>query len=138
MKEYVTSLEVSKKLVEAGWKKETNFWWRNFWYLENAGYIASADFFIEYGFEDLLSEMDKDTIAKNSFKQYPALLVSELLEELKNDILERWMEYKNVSVEVVIDLFRSSDRLAECWLWAKEKGLIKEKRCADRRPNEMS
>lgn len=116
MKSYVTSLKVSKKLVEAGWKKKTKFWW-------------------VYGDDDKWCIFDfkpsKLVFFNHIPKHYPAPLVSELLQGLDNDNLwncfvflrDKWDR------DNLIDVIRSPDKLAECWIWAKENGLIKEKRC---------
>lgn len=78
MTNHVTSLEVSKKLKEVGWKKETEFWWitktrinsgdgHSGWYKEEVKGI----FELSYGKQGYVNSV-----------RFPAPLATELLEEL--------------------------------------------------------
>lgn len=86
--QHVTSLEMSKKLVEAGWKKDTEFWWvdmgdyrqkGNEWYKPRWTLVDSV----------CVSARRYNT--KNNKipdEQYPAPLATEILEELHNIDIE--------------------------------------------------
>ena len=71
MEKHVTSLEWSRKLKEAGWKKGTEFWWI---------ITSTTNWHVSYG------KPDKTWQKMNQGNFYPAPLATELLEELPNSL----------------------------------------------------
>jgi hypothetical protein len=146
MEKYCTSLEVSKRLIEKGWKKETKFWWVNSaydggwegegrWYCDGKWYLLNHKPLIIGGHacetiaDELVSgvEYDCDRADKliGEIVSISAPLSAEILEELSNEIIDDYTHRKLWYWDESVNLFRSPDLLADCWIWAKEKGLIK-------------
>jgi hypothetical protein len=101
-----TTLEMSKRLKEAGWMKKTEFYHANIF--QQWEIIHKSNHFMEYG-----------------CKRIPTPTITELLEELNNDTIAEYSELKNFDWDETVDLFCSPDKLADCWIWAKKEGLIK-------------
>jgi len=119
MEKYCTSLEVSKKLEKAGWKKETKFY--------HCSGLA----------QDKVKSIGDEICYMCSMSSFlppkcplaiPAPLSAEILAEMSNEILLSYPKRQFFDVVKLCDMFRSSDALAECWIWAKENGLIKEEK----------
>lgn len=109
MEKYCTTLEKSKELEKAGWKKETKFWWvkrHNGWAFQ-----------LEYGFPVALTKESEI---------FSSLLAAEILEELSDDTILEFLNSKDRTHSEQIGIFRSPDLLADCWIWAKKNGLVKE------------
>lgn len=114
MEKYCTSLEVSKRLKEAGWKKETKFSWFSLLNTEGWG---------------LASTKELDEIVEPF--RYHAPIAGEILEELPVFVGLYKTEMHGYCVRYIDNFFRSTnlaDALAECWIWAKENNLLEVKR----------
>ncbi len=89
---YITSLEVSKRMKEAGWQKETEFWW-NYYELEVSGN--------KFNFHQL-GQMGREgvSVSGNITKhvEYPAPLSDEILEELPQ-CFESTLGYSTFTIE---------------------------------------
>ena len=100
---YCTDLEHSRKLVAAGWTKETEFWWAN---------VGT--------FEEPLWKLRQSSCYIESFS---APLTDELLEELPDG--EYGITKYTGSVEIIHSqcIFEGSmlNALADLWCWWKEK-----------------
>jgi hypothetical protein len=120
MDKHVTSLEISKELAKNGFKKETEFWWRNFDYIEHAGLIKNEHFTVGYG-----KTIDLDDNQINmGYKVYPAPFSDEILEEVSTlDIITYIAENKMTDVGI-INLFRNVNYLAKMWLYLKKENLL--------------
>ena len=106
---HVTSLEISKQLKEAGWTKETEFWW-----VHNK--LRDEDKLC-YG----LTQCFKDH--PESWEYYPAPLATEILEELTNDQINDYTEQQGniLDWDDTVNLFRNPDALAKLWLHLKKE-----------------
>lgn len=120
MEKYCTTLGKSKELEANAWKKETEFWWtplninnkRIKWMLFNN--------------EEKVNEQEKYS---PGIEYHPAPLAAEILEELNNSIIIQYAnEHDEWTEGQLIDLFRVPDALADCWIWAKKNGLVKEEK----------
>jgi hypothetical protein len=120
MEKYCTSLEVSKRLKEAGWKKETKFWWKSYSHRPEYNEVVNKSTLWNLGYY-----RDKNQRLTVEYEVYSAHLSAEILEELSTDLIYKYMYAKDFKEYNSINLLRSPDSLAECWIWAKEKGLIK-------------
>ena len=128
---HVCSLEMSKKLAEAGWKKETEFWW-----IDRQDNVKNAR---NKGFE-LCSEYDFAYYNRDAIK-YPAPLATDILEELppafKEDDYQISMEmenecfwcvmYTNVHTQTVD--YETKDKsfinaLTQMWLYLKQEKIL--------------
>jgi len=79
MEKYCVSLEIAKKLVEAGWKKETEFCYKVNIVLPTNGFTEVCEYEI----------ISKDKIKpKKRVEFYPAHLSDEILEEFPDSIKE--------------------------------------------------
>jgi hypothetical protein len=125
MQSHTTSLEVSKELKEAGWKKETKCSWTD-------AYRVDGNF-------DLVNISFLKCSGKNV---YPALLSDEILEELPQGVykessyylvihptLTGWTveyRYRIFTDEVLCCLEDKSlpDALAKMWLYLKKENLL--------------
>jgi|SRR3990167_1112546 len=100
---YTTSLSISKKLKEAGFKQNTGFYWRTFKKLNSIWCKDMMD-------EDRINDLE-------GVKYISAPLISEILEELANNEI---MDYSNARPEMkqgeFIGLFRDPNKMAEVWL----------------------
>lgn len=71
MEKYCVSLEIAKKLKDAGWKKETEFWWEHhFKEIDNGQGVTELISKIELNSRSYVGEF------------YPAPISGEILEEL--------------------------------------------------------
>ncbi|RLI48504.1 MAG: hypothetical protein DRP09_21410 [Candidatus Thorarchaeota archaeon] len=132
IEKYVVSLDLAKKLKEAGWEKKTEFIWTR-------GFVDLSAFKFKYEGEEVL----------------PAPLAEEITKELPDHItIEKDGERKKywLNIEVykegcragyrtdpvtlgempewlyVSDVYpKLSDALAQLWLWAYENGYLEEK-----------
>jgi hypothetical protein len=100
-----TTLEKSKELKLAGWNKPTKFYHANIF--NRWEVIANDNNFIEYGCERI-----------------SAPTITELLDELDNNVIRCYVIHGFKELDD-LNLFRSPDKLADCWVWAKKEGLIK-------------
>lgn len=119
MEKYCTSLEVSKRLDKAGWKKETKFY-----HVENKNIDLP-----EYKDCVLFVRMPElQMYPRPYWNHYPSPHSAEILEELPVFVGLYKTEMHGYCVRYIDNFFRSTnlaDALAECWIWAKEKGLVK-------------
>lgn len=132
---HVTSLEMSKKLVENGWTKETEF----LWVVHKE--VAEPDYANCIHLSPADSEI-RDYYPVESWEYFKAPLATEILEELPEH-LEK-VEFLSISKITIgleqvfrvtyeenefISLDKTSDSLpnalAEMWIYLKQKGLIK-------------
>jgi len=123
MQKYCTSLEVSKRLKESGWSKSTNFCHIEHKDINLPGYKNCV---VHGRMEEL------DMYPEPYWNLYPSPHSAEILEELPVFVGLYKAEMHGYSVRYIDNYFRSTklcDALAECWIWAKEKGLIKEVKC---------
>ncbi len=75
MERHTVSLEIAKQLKEAGWKKETEFWWYE--------YISAVDKENKLVLENIEPHW---TVNDKTKTKYPAPLATEILEELPREI----------------------------------------------------
>lgn len=118
MEKHCVSLEIAKHLKEAGWKKETFFVWGE----------------VEYGKKNLkdwqLLSKDNDEQRPITLQELLAPLATEILEELPDaQIIKYWEVYTNDKEHSdpmydFIDIMRSPNELAKCWLYLKKEKLI--------------
>ena len=128
--EHCVSLELAKKLKEAGWNKETEFWWQNL----NSWNIVNKDLAEDVVYRNAERNVAIETIV--------APLATEILEELpppkgdeeivsgKMKLSEEYYcclestnrDYKLVRKEIID--FSLPDTLAQMWLYLKEEGKI--------------
>jgi len=103
MEKHCVSLEIAKQLKEAGWKKETEFWW-----------VECSD----------KSWAINNTFAQNYKNKYPSPLATEILEELTNDQISEYTEKADsiLDWDDTVNVFRSANALAKMWLCLKKKG----------------
>ena len=132
IKKYVVSLDLAKKLKEAGWNKKTEFIWAR-------GFVDLSAFKFKYGGEEVL----------------PAPLAEEILEELPKYIheyveCERKTYYPTAEINEIgyrvgyrtepvclcdqiewlylsAPYDKLSDATAQTWLWLKEHGYLEER-----------
>jgi hypothetical protein len=125
MEKYYTSLGVGKRLKEAGWKKETKFWWKSYSHRPKYNEVVNKSTLWNLGYY-----RDKNQRITVEYEVYSAPLSAEILEELSDDEIIRYLDQINLQwvMEDIVCLFRSPDALAECWIWAKEEGLVKEEK----------
>jgi len=107
MSNHTTSLEISKQLKEAGWKKETMWYWTNAYYVDHMGWIPTTLTWEKDGkavihpekerwILNLGSPIEEDRYGKPDERciQYSAPLATEILEELPKkddtDNLAKW------------------------------------------------
>jgi len=118
MKNHCTSLEVSKLIKEAGWQKETEFWWvYNKLRDENK---------LDYGLAQCIK------IHPESWEHFPAPLATEILEELPVGIkIENYKSINGNKVFVTNENIKDGsywgtlpDALARLWIWLKKEGKI--------------
>jgi len=111
--EHCTSLEISKQIKVAGWKKEMEFWW----VYRNKDYPYK----LEYGHPVALS-LESDII--------PAPLATEILEELPYKINEHYLtitkdveNYYNVHYgsRILVTGIGLSNALAKLWLYLQKE-----------------
>jgi len=126
---HVVSLEMAKKLKEAGWKKNTEFLWKR--------HSLSGNFTDPREYEYKIMHLEGFSISKND-NIYPAPLATEILEELlcytkiiiesKGDfgILYQVSYATGPNIEQIHYETESilSDALAKMWLFLKKEGLI--------------
>jgi hypothetical protein len=111
MTNLTTTLEKSKELKLAGWRKETYFYWIDTHY---------------DGWK--LQDIESPVFLGRILKSISSPTITELLEELDNKTLIDYAFLKGSAYSLhndMIDLFRSPDKLADCWIFAKKEGLIK-------------
>ena len=110
MTDHVVSLEIAKKMDEAGWEKKTEFYWR-------VGRITKQAIVVSWEHLDNVNQYD----------WIKAPLATEILEELSNDDIHMYLVKEILSNKGQYDLFRSPDKLAKVWLWLhlKQEGLLK-------------
>jgi len=133
IEKYVVSLELAKKLKEAGWEKETVYWW---WERRSSsGKLITQE--ARYK-DDPPIFLDGNTVEIIA----PAPLAEEMLEELPKKItkhsLTYWltMDYDDAYIMTYSDcdwfaIVQSMDKklsnaLARLWLWLKENGYLEE------------
>ena len=118
MEKYCVSLEIAKKLVEAEWKKETEFWWQEY-NIDKSVYLLS--------FTQCKGFVPKDSVSK----YYPAPLSDEILKNLIN-IQGFVMPYYSPSEKDWIEN-RGGNRihsntlpnaLAKMWIFLKSNNLL--------------
>lgn len=143
LKSRIVSLNVSKKLKDAGYKQEGLWWWSNAHLEHNSD---SNDWEIRDIF-NLVNEMPFcDDMNKKSYyykcwkkniRTYSAPTIAELGEQLPNDEIIRYIEEmgglsKGRSVKtaqwgdkclayIIMDLLKSPNDMAKMWLYLKEK-----------------
>ena len=145
IEKYVVSLDLAKKLKEAGWEKETVYWWVK----TQRGIRLEAIRYVELYPKQSYGIIWLDDAGKEEFMPLaPAPLAEEILEELPKYIYEHVEgERKTYYLTVKIDkngysigysdeltewlyLFTLFDQLsnaaAQVWLWLKEHGYLEE------------
>jgi hypothetical protein len=125
MDKHCVSLELAKQMKEAGFNKETEFWWvhnkiRDTWE-------------IKYGLSECIKEHQE------SWEHYPAPLATEILEELPNELgnlkeltihklpEEKWrVNYWDDEKLKCIQKFDKSlpNALAKLWLYLRKEKII--------------
>ena len=155
IEKYVVSLDLAKKLKEAGWKKETVYWWVK----TQHGIRLEAIRYIELYPNQSYGIIWLDDAGKEEFMPLaPAPLTEEILEKLPKKIVDdktyrlrieihddhytvgycydylfSYQQGKNAVVESVLrwlELITDSDisnALARLWLWLKENGYLEER-----------
>lgn len=119
MEKHCVSLELSKQLKEAGWKKETESWWVHHTGLgidENCQPIIPKD----YGWTiHNTSCGNKDSL--------PAPLATELLEDISDTGIHIYLMHKYgiATAQSCLDLLRDIDELGRCWIFLVKQGIIK-------------
>lgn len=135
MTNLTTTLEMSKKLKLVGWSKNTEFYWSCSTmkkYILNQEIPGSVK---EVSFISHVKEYQQIKYYKTESPKewYPAPTITELLEELDNNAISEYSESKVLDWDETVDLFRSPDKIAECWLWASKENLLgrdkERKRC---------
>jgi hypothetical protein len=116
MEKYLTSLEVSRKLKEAGVRQESIFGWEDIGDEEEHWSVVFKGFVQDY------------------HKSISAFSCGELLEMLTNEEILNYcymfctidgQEHSNIDTFKLFDLMRSPDKLADVLLWKiKSKGGI--------------
>ena len=106
MTNLTTTLEKSKELRDADFKQQTKL------------YYNSETGKLQLGFT---SHVDSEGLMCWSIS---AVTITELLEELDNNFLRNYFVDSQMDTSEIIDLFRSPDKLADCWLWAKQQNLL--------------
>lgn len=115
IEKHVVSLEIAKQLKEAGWTKETEFWW----------VIYDKDWF--------LAHIDEGLTDTNN--QIPAPLATEILEELPKGKIRILNRYKHYEVyfehddklpidQQYITNMSLPEALANMWLYLKKEKLL--------------
>ena len=145
MKNHVTSLEWSKKLKEAGWKKETEFWWVPVYYYNfDVKNRNRKDFEIvpnDFQYSDEVVGRGKPEIDKSKKSSYSkwqqrlsAPLATELLEELpdirisnKKEVLYIEDRENNLWYLRYTKKDTLPNALAAMWCYLKERGLTPNK-----------
>ena len=117
MEKHCVSLEIAKQLKEAGWEKETEFWW--------------CDFGVD-GFK-LLPRRMKPQPSMDRICSMEAPLATEILEELPREVsIKQYPENDSVRYQVghnvdkmALQTFRYSnnlcDALGEMWLYLRKE-----------------
>jgi hypothetical protein len=114
-----TSLKTSQMLKENGFRQENI---ENWWDVvgENERYRLKRANDMDFGYINQKSG--------EYYWQYAAPTTDELLEEIDNDAISEYAESEDINDwGSIVDLIRDPDKLAECWLYLKLKGLLKEK-----------
>lgn len=109
---HVTSLEISKQMSEAGWVKETEFWW------------------IIYDKDWSLAHRDSGIADTNN--QISAPLATEILEELPKSgwyvcQCALWYGNKCIDIDYIDDTLTKlnyTKAFAQLWLYLKQQKLI--------------
>ena len=135
MTNHVTSLEISKQLKEADWKKETEFVW---------GLSQINDEDKNPKWEIFVNEEESFDLGLRSF--YPAPLATEILEELPDLIRVKKLHYiftlykRNKYLDIIYQGIGEDsgsvpnktitdksllNALAKMWIYLKKEGLIK-------------
>ncbi|MCK9433044.1 MAG: hypothetical protein M0R00_08810 [Candidatus Omnitrophica bacterium] len=147
MDKYCVSLELAKQLKEAGWKKETEFWWGklktnmcNTIYAYEILHLNEDGNFVPLDYINISDNI----VSKKDCKFYPAPLATEILELLPNIInpiddncrghylsispsvsIKGWQVcYGGYRAKVFIDK-SLPNVLAKTWIYLKKEGLIK-------------
>ena len=150
IEKYVVSLDLAKKLKEAGWKKETVYWWVK----TQHGIRLEAIRYIELYPNQSYGIIWLDDAGKEEFMPLaPAPLAEEILEELPFKILTKSGEfyltvetgrnkYYYVGYKQAVRVYDYwwedrwlhflsaeifTNALARLWLWLKENGYLEEK-----------
>ncbi len=108
---YVVTLEVAKKLAAAGWHKDTEYV-----YCDTADkrFNQTNECFMLY---------DREVASSRKFNsggedtQFPAPMVVEILEGLRNKEIETYMRTLQLSSISTVELFRNINLVAEMWLY---------------------
>lgn len=120
---HVTSLEISKKLKESGWTKETEFWW-------GIKIIGKAN-----QHPALYSNEIAQIYINNKVGEfYPAAFATEILEELPNRMagvgVLKIYKFPNEYEITYASIYPQKDKtlldaLAAMWLYLKQEELLK-------------
>jgi len=106
---HCVSLEIAKQLKEAGWKKETEFWWEKIFVIETAKLYPQEKVLsirLVKG-KPIISEEDDGVLF------YPAPLATEILEELPEEF-----EYKEHTYRLQIG---KNDKWYAVWYDSTDK-----------------
>jgi hypothetical protein len=134
---HVVSLDLAKKLSEAGFKNKTEFWWVNRIDIGEYRLINTREMIlIEYRepcYSGNGTYVTNDIVNGFGLPHYPAPLATEILEELPPTMLmtqikSSWMvsatDLQGAEGHQEIDK-SLLDALVQMWLYLKKEGLIK-------------
>jgi len=134
IEKYVVSLDLAKKLKEAGWEKKTEFIWAR-------GFVDLSAFKFKYEGEEVLPA----PLAEEILEELPKKIIDDKTYRLRiekyddhyavgycYDYLFSYQQGKNAIVESVLRWLKLitdsniSNALARLWLWLKENGYLEE------------
>lgn len=103
MEKHCVSLEIAEQLKEVGWRKETEFWWKE-----------RLD-----GWE-LISDMN--IVLNGDGKWFPAPLATEILEDVNDTQVHYYLmqRYGIATTQSCLDMMRDVNEVAKMWLYKKE------------------
>jgi hypothetical protein len=121
MEKYTTSLEISKKLVEAGWNKEAKFWW--------VKTVATNCFELAIKVGDIfrfINGMFGEGVLQVSIEdKYPSPLATEILEELPDLRISKGDNYVIAPDDGGLEIDKSlPNALAKMWLYLAQQEIF--------------
>jgi len=136
LEKHCVSLEVAKKLKEAGWTKETKFYWKEFQVTKGTDFYNPH--IVERHYQDLFLERNKRDCKEWLDAEYPnkyfsAPLATEILEDIFKVVSRLGSSNNCVWDDSAIPVFSCDfksnnyiNALGECWLYLKTNNLLGE------------
>jgi len=125
IEKYVVSLDLAKKLKEAGWNKPK----LHFWVKGEIGNPFVVDYELAKSFEILAPAPLAEEILEELPKRITKPMVTYWLDIsfIKRSNIVKYIEYDWLHILIDKEAPKLSDALAQLWLWLKEHGYLEEK-----------